>query len=202
MRYPPRPAFRVAAAVATVSALALSACGIEDDPDGSADPTAAAPPSETVTVTEEVPVEEPAGEDDADCEVDPESAVTTDGIDNLPPPGLADSTWVYKGDLNFNVCDDLTYATVEQDPQGNAQFENKPMLFHQGGYSGFPQADAPQQHTVVDTTEDSVTVEFKDWEALDEAGGANVEAPNYTEEVTFRWVDGTVVTEGRIPNEP
>lgn len=76
------------------------------------------------------------------------------------------------------------------------------MIFHQGGYSGFPQADAPQQHTVVDTTEDSVTVEFKDWEALDEAGGANVEAPNYTEEVTFRWVDGTVVTEGRIPNEP
>ncbi len=76
------------------------------------------------------------------------------------------------------------------------------MLFHQGGYSGFPQADAPQQHTVVDTTEDSVTVEFKDWEALDEEGGANVEAPNYTEEVTFRWVDGTVVTEGRIPNEP
>ena len=92
MRYPPRPAFRVAAAVATVSALALSACGTEDDPDGSADPTAAAPPSETVTVTEEVPVEEPAGEDDADWEVDPESAVITDGIDNLPPPGLADST--------------------------------------------------------------------------------------------------------------
>lgn len=202
MRYPPRPAFRVAAAVATVSALALSARGTEDDPDGSADPTAAAPPSETVTVTEEVPVEEPAGEDDADCEVDPESAVITDGIDNLPPPGLADSTWIYKGDSNVNVCDDLTYATVEQDPQGNAQFENKPMIFHQGGYSGFPQADAPQQHTVVDTTEDSVTVEFKDWEALDEAGGANVEAPNYTEEVTFRWVDGTVVTEGRIPNEP
>lgn len=202
MRYPPRPAFRVAAAVATVSALALSARGTEDDPDGSADPTAAAPPSETVTVTEEVPVEEPAGEDDADCEVDPESAVITDGIDNLPPPGLADSTWIYKGDSNVNVCDDLTYATVEQDPQGNAQFENKPMIFHQGGYSGFPQADAPQQHTVVDTTEDSVTVEFKDWEALDQAGGANVEAPNYTQEVTFRWVDGTVVTEGRIPNEP
>lgn len=202
MRYPPRPAFRVAAAVATVSALALSARGTEDDPDGSADPTAAAPPSETVTVTEEVPVEEPAGEDDADCEVDPESAVITDGIDNLPPPGLADSTWIYKGDSNVNVCDDLTYATVEQDPQGNAQFENKPMIFHQGGYSGFPQADTPQQHTVVDTTEDSVTVEFKDWEALDQAGGANVEAPNYTEEVTFRWVDGTVVTEGRIPNEP
>ena len=108
MRYPPRPAFRVAAAVATVSALALSACGIEDDPDGSADPTAAAPPSETVTVTEEVPVEEPAGEDDADCEVDPESAVITDGIDNLPPPGLADSTSVYKGDSNVNACDDLT----------------------------------------------------------------------------------------------
>lgn len=202
MRYPPRPAFRVAAAVATVSALALSARGTEDDPDGSADPTAAAPPSETVTVTEEVPVEEPAGEDDADCEVDPESAVITDGIDNLPPPGLADSTWIYKGDSNVNVCDDLTYATVEQDPQGNAQFENKPMIFHQGGYSGFPQADTPQQHTVVDTTEDSVTVEFKDWEALDQAGGANVEAPNYTQEVTFRWVDGTVVTEGRIPNEP
>lgn len=55
---------------------------------------------------------------------------------------------------------------------------------------------------MVDTTEDSVTVEFKDWEALDEAGGANGEAPNYTEEVTFRWVDGTVVAKGRIPNEP
>ncbi|HIW92233.1 MAG TPA: LppP/LprE family lipoprotein [Candidatus Corynebacterium avicola] len=233
MRYSPRSARRVAATVATASALVLSACGSGDDSSGSTDNTGAAPPSETVTVTEEVPAEDPAGEDaaaeapaedaegtegtedtedgedaeeappeDANCEPDPESPVITDSIENLPPPGLPDSTWVYKGDSNYNECSDLSYATVEQDPQGNAQFENRLIFFHQGQYSTTPDTANTQQHKIVDTTEDSVTVEFKDWEALDEAGGANVDAPNYTETVTFRWDGNGVTAEGRIPNEP
>lgn len=206
----------VLAAVA-VGTLVLSACGSEEDTEAtSPEPIE---PSSTVTATDEVAtadepdggtVDTAAGEspepstpaEDTDCEPDPESPVITEGIPNLPPPGLPNSTWVYNGDSNFNDCDDLTYATVEQDPQGNAQFKNKLMLFHQGQYSGFPPTEAPQQHTVVDTTEDSVTVEFKDWEALEEAGGSNAEAPEYTEEVTFRWEGDAVVTEGRIPNEP
>ncbi|MGO3363005.1 MAG: LppP/LprE family lipoprotein [Corynebacterium sp.] len=210
---------RKALATATVGVLFLSACGSDDDDAGA---SAAATPSTTVTVTEEATAgDEPAPEDpgtpanteepeapppdspdDPNCEPDPESPVITDSIENLAPPGLADSTWVYKGDSNFNACSDLSYATVEQDPQGNSQFENKLIFFHQGRYSGSPQTDAPQQHEVVGTTDDSVTVRFKDWQAQEDAGAPNAEAGEYTEEVTFRWVDGAVVAEGRIPNEP
>lgn len=133
------------------------------------------------------------------CGVDPSAAAITDNIGQVPPPSIAGMTWTYKGDSNFDPCATLSYATVEQSEQGNAQFQNQLMLFHNGEYLGVG-STTTQQHSVVGTTDDSVTVAYKDYEALDAAGASNAEAANYTTNVTFRWDGSQVVPEGRFPN--
>lgn len=135
-----------------------------------------------------------------DCGVNPDAAIITDSIDTVAPPP-AGEYWSYTGESNFNPCATLTYARFEQMPQGNAQFATKILMFNEGRYLGVDTENA-QQGEIIDSGNDWFTVRYKDWEALDEAGGSNAEAPNYTEDVTFRWnaEAGKVDVEGRLPN--
>lgn len=201
--------------VCAVAALGLSACTSDNDTTsgsgggGAPAPSQPSDPSDIPEPTETDLAPDTAGspdtpestESDDSCVDETGPEVIEENIGNLPPPSAPDTHWEFTGDTDLDPCDDLSYATVVQQPQGNAQFENQLMLFHQGRYSGFPPTEAPQQHEVIETSEDSVTVRYKDWEALNDAGAPNAEAPNYTTDVTYRWVDDRVVTEGQIPNE-
>ncbi len=136
----------------------------------------------------------------ADCGEDPDSSVILEHISEVPAPSLEDLTWSYGGESNYDPCADLSYATVVQSEVGNAQFQNQLMLFHNGEYLGVG-TDTVQQHSIVSTTDDSVTVKYKDYDALDASGEPNAAAPEYTTEVTYRWDGQRVVPEGRIPNQ-
>ena len=212
-----RPVF---ACLAAVLALSVSACGSGVTED-------AAPPMTTLT---ETPAADPnpqnsatspaqenphssgettsastaangngSGGEQENCGVDPNAAAITDNIAQVPAPSLEGMSWTYKGDSNFDPCATLSYATVEQSEQGNSQFQNQLMLFHNGEYLGVG-SDTVQQHQVIATTDDSVTVRYKDYEALAAAGAPNAESQNYTTDVTFRWDGSQVVPQGRFPN--
>ena len=215
------PVHATLAALAAAAALSLSACGSE-----SAEVAAPAMTTLTDTTTAEAsPAEgsapspapgnpngsgETTGESTAangngsggeqeNCGVDPNAAAITGNIGQVPAPSLEGLSWTYKGDSNYDECATLSYATIEQSEQGNSQFQNQLMLFHNGEYLGVG-SDTVQQHQVIGTTDDSVTVRYKDYEALDAAGGSNAEASNFTTDVTFRWDGSQVVPEGRFPN--
>ncbi|HIW91440.1 MAG TPA: LppP/LprE family lipoprotein [Candidatus Corynebacterium avicola] len=163
-----------------------------EDLDGGSSGSASPEPSETADSADSA--------DSADCGEDPDSPVIREHIAEVPDPSLDDMTWAYHGESNYDPCVDLSYATVVQSEVGNAQFENQLMLFHRGKFLGVG-TDTVQQHSVVSTTEDSVTVKYKDYEALEASGEANAAAPKYTTEVTYRWDGERVVPEGRIPNQ-
>lgn len=211
------------AALAAVAALSLSACSSDGDNEAATEmttltETATAEPNQQSSASSPAP-EHPnssgqttsestaangndngSGGEQENCGVDPNAAAITDNIGQVPAPSLAGMSWTYEGDSNYDTCATLSYATVEQSEQGNSQFQNQLMLFHNGEYLGVG-SDTVQQHQVVATTDDSVTVRYKDYEALDAAGGSNAEAGNYTTDVTFRWDGSQVVPEGRFPNQ-
>ncbi|MEX3513896.1 MULTISPECIES: LppP/LprE family lipoprotein [unclassified Corynebacterium] len=211
----------VTAAIATACVGLLAACSNPDSVDTASEPasdTASAPASSTSSATAPTSTAEETAQEtsttsapastaapdssaveaaphDADCAVDTQAAEIYDNLDKLPANSYG---WEYLGETNYNPCQTLTWATVLQAERGNAQYGTQLMLFHNGEFLGVG-SDPPQQHTVIDSTEDSVTVRFKDYEALDAAGGGFADSPNYTEDVTFQW-DGTrVVPIGRIP---
>ena len=132
-----------------------------------------------------------------DCSEQPDSPEITNNISKLPPNQFG---WKPTGESNYNPCNDLSYALITQAQQGNSQFRTQLMLFHKGKYIGVG-SDTAQQAEVLSATDSSVTVRMRDWEALQESGEANAQAPNYYSDVTFRWNGSKVVPEGRIPNQ-
>ena len=76
------------------------------------------------------------------------------------------------------------------------------MFFHQGEYIGID-STFPQQVMNIEDKGTRLIVTYKDWEALEEAGGSNAEAPNYTATVTFFWDahNGQLGTIGEFPNQ-
>lgn len=136
-------------------------------------------------------------EGNKDCSEQPDSPEITNNISKLPPNQFG---WKPTGESNYNPCNDLSYALITQAQQGNSQFRTQLMLFHKGKYIGVG-SDTAQQAEVLSATDSSVTVRMRDWEALQESGEANAQAPNYYSDVTFRWDGSKVVPEGRIPNQ-
>ena len=131
------------------------------------------------------------------CSEQPDSPEIANNISKLPPNQFG---WKPTGESNYNPCNDLSYALITQAQQGNSQFRTQLMLFHKGKYIGVG-SDTAQQAEVLSATDSSVTVRMRDWEALQESGEANAQAPNYYSDVTFRWNGSKVVPEGRIPNQ-
>ena len=140
---------------------------------------------------------EGSDEGNKDCSEQPNSPEITNNISKLPPNQFG---WKPTGESNYNPCNDLSYALITQAQQGNSQFATQLMLFHKGKYIGVG-SDTIQQAEVLSATDSSVTVRMRDWEALQESGEANAQAPNYYSDVTFRWNGSKVVPEGRIPNQ-
>lgn len=164
--------------------------------------------TEPVTVTETAEAEEAKEEPGDDqreapkeCDTsphNPEIARATEEVNRKYPNG--NGGWVITRRLNYDSCSDLSYALVTQAEQGNAQFGTLILMFHQGEYIGID-SNYPQQAMEITPTGDArFTVKYKDWEALDAAGAANSESPNYTSTVTYYWDGSKVAHEGRIPN--
>lgn len=165
------------------------------DPAAEADTENAATPKPAEGESENA--ESGSDEGEKDCSEQPNSPEITNNLSKLPPNQFG---WKPTGQSNYNPCNDLSYALITQARQGNSQFATQLMLFHKGKYIGIG-SDTVQQTEILSDTDSSVTVRMRDWEALQESGGANVEAPNYYSDVTFRWNGSKVVPEGRIPNQ-
>lgn len=161
-------------------------------------PAPTLPASSPPAVAGASPVPGPV-EDAPACGVDPQATEITGHIAQVPGPSLSGMHWDYDGDSNYDPCAALSYATVVQSRIGDAQFQNQLMLFHDGEYIGVG-SDSVQQHRIVSTTDDTVTVSYKDYDALAASGEPFAAAPRYTTEVTYRWTDKGVVPDGRFPN--
>lgn len=166
-----------------------------DAPEAEADTENAATPKPAEGESKNAESGSDAGE--KDCSEQPNSPEITNNLSKLPPNQFG---WKPTGESNYNPCSDLSYALITQAQQGNSQFATQLMLFHKGEFIGVG-SDTVQQTEILSDTDSSVTVRMRDWEALQESGEANAQAPNYYSDVTFRWNGSKVVPEGRIPNQ-
>ena len=135
------------------------------------------------------------------CQIDPQSPTIYEAVPQLPATPDTGSYWQYRGNSNFSPCLRLSYAQVEQMPQGDGQFPTQLMLFHNGHYIGIG-TTSTQHGTIVAHDGMSVTVSYTDYEALDRDGAPFAEAGRYQVQVTYRWNEQQqrVIPEGRIPN--
>lgn len=136
----------------------------------------------------------------ADCGVNTQARAIYDHISEVPldQPNMY---WKYNGDSNYNPCADLSYASVDQMPQGNGQFARQIMLFHKGEYLGVG-SDHSLQHTdVFNTTNNSMTVRYKDSEAQDRAHADNAHSNLFTKDVDYVWDGSKVQMIGSVPGE-
>lgn len=206
---------RIFAGLALSSAGVLAGCASEElaEPEltpveTAAESTQEEPPSTTVTAVSETDAEESESENadesgeakGEECDTDPASPEIHRAVEevNEKYPNIAGG-WKFTGHTNYNSCSDLSYASVVQAKQGNAQFRTLILMFHQGEYIGVDSI-YPQQAMEITPDGDSFTVLYKDWEALDAAGAGNAESPNYNSTVTYYWDGAKVAHEGRIPN--
>lgn len=144
------------------------------------------------------PQPDPGNPAPRDCAPQKSASEIINNMGKLPPNKFG---WKTTDKVSYNLCSNLSFALIEQAIQGNSQFRTQLMLFHKGKFIGIG-SDTPQQVTdILGFDNDSVTVRMRDWEALDASGEANVAAPNYYSDVTFRWVGDHVQPEGRIPNQ-
>ena len=141
-----------------------------------------------------------SGSGGASCGVNDDADAIYDNIHKVPGPNLEGTQWSYGGDSNYDPCADLSYPALDQVPKGNAQFARQIMLFHKGEYIGVGTLSVQHHIGIINTTNNSITVRYKDYEALDAAGAGHVDSPNYTADVTYRWDGQKVVPEDPIPN--
>src|SRR5699024_2782517 len=99
-------------------------------------------------------------------------------------------------------CADLSYALLVQRPQGSSQFGTQILFIHHGEYIGIV-STYPQQAMNNEDKDNALVDTYKDWEALDDAGGSNAESPNSTALVTIVPDEATnqLGTEGTFPNQ-
>lgn len=195
----------------------LVSCSTSDDVAEQLSPSTvtvtASPTSEDAEQPAEPPAEQSSPSDSAapkappetpppDCGISPSNSAITDPIDTLAPPSAPHTAWSYEGESSYDPCSDLSYALLVQQPQGNSQFVTQLLFFHQGEYIGID-STFPQQVMNIEDKGTRLIVTYKDWEALEEAGGSNAEAPNYTATVTFFWDahNGQLGTIGEFPNQ-
>ena len=198
---------------------AATACGADSSFDASFDPTGSGGDSslssETVSSAPESTTSPNAPSDvtspsspnpttgagtDASCGVDPQASEIYDHIAEVPLGTVDDMYWKYNGDSNYDPCADLSYASLDQMPQGDGQFARQLMLFHKGEYLGVGSDHSLQHIRIHHVTDDSLTVTYKDWEALARSGQPLAAAPNFTKDVTYMWDGDHVEMIGSVPN--
>lgn len=181
---------RTLAALSVLPLLFTSACGATT-------PTGQETTTPAPTGTPASPTTDAAPEH---CRVDTQADAILSNIWQVPEPTLAGETWEYQGHSNYNPCADLSYATVYVTGSDHPLKQNQLMLFHRGNYLGVG-ALTPQTHEVIATDDESVTVRYIDFEAMERDQAPTAVAENYQVEVTFLWNGAQVEPIGRIPNQ-
>ena len=130
------------------------------------------------------------------CGVDPRAPAIVDHVTDVSPV-FEGYVWTYEGDSNYDPCTALSYARLDVEG-GTGSSPVQVMLFHEGDYIGTATECAFGFTTIVEATNDAVTVEYR-WPR---EGDANA-APSGAATVTYRWDSGAeaVQQEGELPQE-
>lgn len=114
-------------------------------------------------------------------------------IAKIAPP--SDHTvWEPTGEMNFNVCRDLSYVKLREVTKAYPVKEQF-LLFHRGQFIGTT-LEQPHQLQVVRRADDStLTVDYYYWRNSQQDPGL------YAGALTFRWDGEKVVTDGKLPDD-
>ncbi|MDI9916725.1 LppP/LprE family lipoprotein [Rhodococcus sp. IEGM 1379] len=130
------------------------------------------------------------------CGTTPQSAAIADAISQVPAdsriPGIE---WTFLGDNNFDPCADLSYAMAEA-KGGTGSSPEHVMFFHRGKYLGTATSCAFGFTSVVDSTSDSATVQYRWPRGMD----SNAH-PSGLASATFVWDGEHVVMQNDLPAE-
>jgi hypothetical protein len=132
----------------------------------------------------------------SDCGVDTEAHAIVDHIDDVASPNVLDGAgWTYGGESNYDPCAALSYARLDV-AGGTGSSPAQFMLFHDGEFVGTATECAFGLTSVIGTTLDSITVEYR-WPR---AGDPNA-APSGLATMTYRWNGQAVDAVGDLPVE-
>ncbi|MGC0362931.1 hypothetical protein ABH922_000915 [Rhodococcus sp. 27YEA15] len=117
-------------------------------------------------------------------------------VNRLPPNtagGAGGAEWIFAGETNFDPCADLSYAVAET-ARGTGSSPQQVMFFHRGVYLGTATRCAFGFTSVVGSSDDSVTVQYR-WPRGTES---NAEASGRAT-ATFGWNGDRVVMQNDLP---
>ncbi len=191
---------RTLTALSTVPLLLTSACGAAETANSGTGPTTPTTGGPTSTEASRSAAGTTPDAVPDHCLVDTQAEAILGNLWQVPEPALNGETWGYYGHSNYNPCADLSYATVYVTGSDDPLRQNQLLLFHRGGYLGVG-ALTPQTHEVITADDESVTVHYVDFEAMERDQAPATVAGNYRVEVTFLWNGAQVEPIGRIPNQ-
>lgn len=197
---------------AVVSVVALSGCSTDETAAPNSTPSADEETTTVVTTTttvveEDSEVAEAPSPDVDDTDSDGGSSASADITqDEAFAEAIADlstqeggngSGWQVTNDTNCDNTSDLTYASASQNEVTHSTTAGAVLLFHKGKYVGT--AGGPQTINSVEGDGDTVTVNYFDFNAMLDEGGAFAFKDQYNAPVTYSWNGSEVSQEGEIP---
>lgn len=197
---------------AVVSVVALSGCSTDETAAPNSTPSADEETTTVVTTTttvveEDSEVAEAPSPDVDDTDSDGGSSASADITqDEAFAEAIADlstqeggngSGWQVTNDTNWDNTSDLTYASASQNEVTHSTTAGAVLLFHKGKYVGT--AGGPQTINSVEGDGDTVTVNYFDFNAMLDEGGAFAFKDQYNAPVTYSWNGSEVSQEGEIP---
>ncbi|TSD48002.1 LppP/LprE family lipoprotein [Rhodococcus sp. KBS0724] len=139
---------------------------------------------------------DPATASTVKCGTESPNIAITNGVARVPAdPRIPDIEWIFLGDTNFDPCADLSYALAET-KGGTGSSPEHVMFFHRGEYLGTATSCAFGFTTVVDSTSESATVQYRWPRGRD--SNAN---PSGLATATFVWDGNEVVMQNDLPAE-
>lgn len=133
------------------------------------------------------------------CGLDTQASEIYAHISEVPTVGLFEGNqWQYGGSSNYDPCADLSYAELYQEGT-HASTPSQLMLFHKGEYLGVGSDKLLNPIKILSTTDDSITIRYKDWDALAEANGSFAQSPEYYTDITYLWDGERVQMNGYLP---
>lgn len=139
---------------------------------------------------------DPAAVATVKCGTTPKVAAISAGLDQVPAatqiPGIE---WTFLGETNFDPCAELSYAIAETNG-GTGSSPQHVMFFHRGEYQGTATACSFGFTSVIDSSSDSVTVQYKWPRGMD--SNAN---PSGLATAIFVWDGNEVVMQNDLPAE-
>ncbi|MGG7104694.1 LppP/LprE family lipoprotein [Rhodococcus sp. 24CO] len=205
----------ISAVIAATALVTVAACGSTESTPGAVSSTPSAAPTTTNDVAATVTSSLPSQSDTSTTTSTP--ATTTTTTTAVPASGpcldvgsalVADAIGTLGTDVNggswiprsaseeqIGNCPDLLWVSVDGDGIGDATYQSHVLFFRDGSYLGTATGKPYSYTHVIDSNEDSVSVQYR-WLLDDDAfccpqGGPSV--------VNFTWNGSAVVADGQFP---